>query len=91
MEETIVEVSKKHPPRASASLPQGRRARHLRRPSGLARRHREHIQTYDIGHVDLLFATTAGTPISRNTFRTRNWLPAVQASGIDFGDCVRRP
>ena len=26
-----------------------------------------------------------GTPISRNTFRTRVWLPAVEASGIDFG------
>jgi site-specific recombinase XerD len=26
-----------------------------------------------------------GTPISRNTFHTRVWLPAFQASGIDFG------
>ena len=26
----------------------------------------------------------AGTPISRNTFRTRVWLPAVKASGVDF-------
>ena len=33
---------------------------------------------------DLLFATRAGTPISRNTFRTRVWLPAVKASGVDF-------
>ena len=33
---------------------------------------------------DLLFATRDGTPISRNTFRTRVWRPAVAASGIDF-------
>ena len=28
--------------------------------------------------------TTVGTPISRNTFRTRIWQPAVKASGIAF-------
>ena len=33
---------------------------------------------------DLLFATRDGTPISRNTFRTRVWRPAVAASGVDF-------
>ena len=33
---------------------------------------------------DLLFATRDCTPISRNTFRTRVWLPAVRASGVDF-------
>jgi integrase len=33
---------------------------------------------------DLLFATREGTPISRNTFRTRIWRPAVTASGTDF-------
>jgi len=31
-----------------------------------------------------LFATREGTPISRNTFRTRVWLPAIKASGVDF-------
>jgi len=31
-----------------------------------------------------LFTTAAGTPISRNTFRTRVWLPAVKVSGVDF-------
>lgn len=31
-----------------------------------------------------LFATSAATPISRNTFRTRVWLPAVKASGVSF-------
>jgi hypothetical protein len=44
----------------------------------------QHIQANGIGPDDLLFPTKAGTPISRNTFRTRIWLPAVKASGIDF-------
>jgi integrase len=37
-----------------------------------------------LGPDDLLFATREGTPISRNTFRTRIWLPAIKASGVDF-------
>lgn len=41
----------------------------------------DHIPTNGIGHDDLL----VGSPISRNTFRTRIWLPAVKVSGIDFG------
>ena len=38
----------------------------------------------DFGRDDLLFPTKVGTPISRNTFRTRIWQPAVKASGISF-------
>jgi integrase len=45
----------------------------------------EHIRVDEIGRDELLFSTQLGTPISRNTFRTRVWLPAVKASGIDFG------
>ena len=45
----------------------------------------EHISSKGIGRDELLFATEAQTPISRNTFRTRVWLPAVRAnSGLDF-------
>jgi len=33
---------------------------------------------------DLLFASRAGTALSRNTVRTRVWQPAVKASGITF-------
>jgi integrase len=44
----------------------------------------EHISSRGLGRDELLFATEAGTPISRNTFRTRVWLPAVNASGLDF-------
>ncbi|MBE1603598.1 site-specific recombinase XerD [Actinopolymorpha pittospori] len=41
-------------------------------------------RTHGIGRDHPLFTTSAGTPISRNTFRTRIWLPAVKASGVDF-------
>ena len=43
-----------------------------------------HIAERRLRAGDLLFATRDGTPISRNTVRTRIWLPAVQASGVDF-------
>jgi integrase len=43
-----------------------------------------HISTHHIARDQPLFTTTAGTAISRNTFRTRVWLPAVTASGLDF-------
>ena len=43
-----------------------------------------HIADRRLGPGDLLFATREGTPISRNTFRTRVWRPAVAASGVDF-------
>jgi hypothetical protein len=44
----------------------------------------EHISSRGLGRDELLFATEPRTPISRNTFRTRVWLPAVRASGLDF-------
>jgi integrase len=31
---------------------------------------------------DLLFSTSTGSPISRNTFRTRVWLPAVTRADL---------
>ncbi len=66
-------------------LPQGQRAPDLRGPPGLARRRSPSTSTtHQLGRDDLLFATTAGTPISRNTFRTRVWQPAVKASGVGF-------
>lgn len=41
----------------------------------------------ELGRDDLLFPSTdlaGGAPISRNTFRTKVWLPAVDAAGISF-------
>ena len=53
-------------------------------PENLVRQLAAWIDARGVGPDDLLFATREGTPISRNTFRTRVWLPAIKASGIDF-------
>ena len=38
---------------------------------------------YGIRDRDLLFASSTGTPISRNNFRTKYWTPAVKAAKLD--------
>jgi len=43
---------------------------------------REHMMVTGKRGEDLLFSTTTGSPVSRNVFRTRVWLPAVADSGI---------
>lgn len=43
---------------------------------------REYLMATGKRGEDLLFATGTGSPISRNTFRTRVWLPAVARSGL---------
>ncbi len=48
----------------------------------LCRAIREHMLANGKRDDDLLFATSVGTPISRNTFRTRVWLPAIERSGL---------
>jgi integrase len=88
VEETIVEVSKKHSPTGQRYLakpyPKDNEPRTFGVRQAWLDKVAEHIQANGIGHDDLLFPTRAGTPISRNTFRTRIWLPAVKASGVDF-------
>lgn len=47
----------------------------------------DHIERHELTRDDLLFTSTGkrgGNPISRNTFRTRVWLPALERSGLDF-------
>ena len=88
VEETIVEVSTKNSPTGQRMLtkpyPKDNEPRTMALPpelvTQLAALHRQR----GLGPGDLLFATRDGTPISRNTFRTRVWLPAVAASGVDF-------
>ena len=53
-------------------------------PADLVGQLADSITTRHLGSDDLLFATREGTPISRNTFRTRIWLPTIRASGVDF-------
>ena len=45
------------------------------------------IERLGLGRDDLIFASTdtaGGYPLSRNTFRTKIWLPALKRSGVDF-------
>jgi len=53
-------------------------------PADLVAQLADWITTRRVGADDLLFATRDGTPISRNTFRTRIWRPAIKASGVEF-------
>jgi integrase len=43
---------------------------------------REYLMATGKRDEDLLFSTSTGSPVSRNTFRTRVWLPAVASSKI---------
>jgi len=89
VEETIVEVSIKNSPTGQRMLtkpyPKDNEARIMELPPDLADQLADWIGQRQLGPGDLLFATREGTPISRNTFRTRVWLPAISASGVDFG------
>jgi site-specific recombinase XerD len=88
VEETIVEVSKKHSGTGERMIikpyPKDDESRTFGVRSAWLEEVAEHIRVHEIGRDDLLFSTEVGTPISRNTFRTRVWLPAVKSSGIDF-------
>ncbi len=88
VEETIVEISTKNSPTGNRMLtkpyPKGNQPRTMALPEDLVTQLAAHIAENGLGSGDLLFATREGTPISRNTFRTRVWRPAVNASGIDF-------
>jgi integrase len=88
VEETIVEVSVKNSPTGQRMLikayPEDNEPRTLGIPPALVAQLGAYIADRRLKSRDLLFATREGTPISRNTFRTRVWRPAVAASGVDF-------
>jgi integrase len=88
VEETIVEVSRKNSPTGDRMLtkayPKDNEPRTLGLPPDLLTQLSDWITTRGLAAGDLLFPTRDGTPISRNTFRTRIWRPAVQKSGVDF-------
>jgi integrase len=88
VEETIVETSKQNSPTGERFVvklyPKSNVPRTFGvRPSWLDAI-ANHIRARAIGRDDLLFATKVGTSISRNSFRTHVWLPAVKASEVDF-------
>jgi integrase len=86
--DTIMEVSKRHSPTGERYVAKAYPKDNEPRTFGVSQdwldQVAEHIKTRSLGRDDLLFATTARTPISRNTFRTRIWQPAVKASGVSF-------
>ena len=86
--ETIVEVSKKNSPTGELMFvkpyPKNNTPRTIGLRPELVDKLAAHITDRGIGRTDLLFATAAGTPISRNTYRTRVWLPVREAAGLDF-------
>jgi len=88
VEETVVEVSIKNSPTGDRMItkpyPKDNEPRVIGLPADLVARLGDWITSRGLEPGDLLFATRDGTPISRNTFRTRTWLPAVKASGVDF-------
>jgi len=88
VEETIVEVSIKNSPTGARMLtkpyPKDNEPRTMGLPPDLVGQLGDWVTERRLGPGDLLFATRDGTPISRNTFRTRVWRPAVAASGVDF-------
>ena len=88
VEETVVEVSIKNSPTGARMLtkpyPKDNEVRTMELPPDLVDQLADSINSRRLGPNDLLFATREGTPISRNTFRTRIWRPAIKASGIDF-------
>ena len=88
VEETIIEVSKKHSPTGERYVakpyPKDNEPRTFGVDEDWLEAAAQHIKTHGIGRDQLLFTTSTGTPISRNTFRTRVWQPAVKASGVDF-------
>lgn len=83
---TIVEVSRKHSPTGERCFvkdyPKDREQRDIQIDKATCRQLREHMVAYGVRDDDLLFTSTAGTPISRNNFRTKYWLPAVEKAAI---------
>lgn len=84
IEETIVEVPLRAAPDGQRMInkpyPKNNEWRRMGIRPGLLAQIKDHIEDNRLGSDDLLFATRNGTPISRNTFRTRAWAPAVKAS-----------
>jgi integrase len=88
VEETIIEVSRRHSPTGrryvTKAYPKDNEPRTFGVDDDWLNATALHISTHAIERDQLLFTTSTGTPISRNTFRTRIWRPAVKTSGIDF-------
>lgn len=91
VEETIVEVPRKVSPTGQRfvlkAYPKDDEPRVVGVRPDLLEALSHQIQRLGLGRDDLLFPSTetaGGRPLSRNTFRTRYWLPALEAAGLGF-------
>ncbi|MGH8891886.1 MAG: tyrosine-type recombinase/integrase [Actinomycetes bacterium] len=91
IEETVIEVSKKNSPTGQRMVfkayPKDDEFRTLQVSQTLLDILAARIESMELGRDDLLFPSTrvrGDIPLSRNTFRTRYWLPALERAGIDF-------
>ena len=91
VEETIVEVSKRHSPTGERMIvkpyPKNDEARTVRVSSTLVEVLAARIESLSLQRDHLLFPsveTAGGSPLSRNTFRTRVWLPALERAALGF-------
>jgi site-specific recombinase XerD len=91
IEETVVEVSKKNSPTGERMVfkayPKDNEFRTLRVSQDLLDTLAARIASMGLDRDDLLFPSTetkGPIPLSRNTFRTKYWLPALERAGIDF-------
>lgn len=91
VEETIVEVSRKDSPTGDRMIakpyPKDDESRTLRVSQGLIEVLAVRIAELGLARDDLLFPSrdvAGGQPLSRATFNTRYWRPAVQRAGVDF-------
>jgi integrase len=90
VEETIVEVSKKDSPTGQRMIvkayPKDNEPRTLRISAALTEALEQRIHELGLAEDDLIFGSTRTSgrmPMSRNTFRTRAWIPATRQAGLD--------
>lgn len=91
VEETIVEVSKRHSPTGERMIvkpyPKNDEARTLRVSPGLVEILASRVSALGLARDHLLFPSVekaGGAPMSRNTFRTKVWLPALARADLGF-------
>lgn len=82
----VLEVSKKISPTGERFIvrdyPKDNEARAIVVTAELAQVIREHMLAHGRRAEHLLFASSTGSPLSRNSFRTRVWLPAMERAGL---------
>jgi integrase len=91
IEQTVLELSKKDSPTGERIVfkdyPKDNEPRTITVSSDLLNVLSSRIAEYGLGPNDLLFPSTqepSQIPVSRNTFRTKVWLPAIAKAGIGF-------